>query len=532
MTPFKAPVDDILFTLNHVAEAGRLEAYDAEFAGDIAGHYAAFIEGVMAPLDALGDQQGARLFEGRVVLPDGFGAAYKQHAEAGWPGLTAPEAYGGQGLGGVFQGITSEIFSGANQSLQMVMGLVPGAIRTLLDFGTEAQKAQMIPPLADGRWLATMCLTEPGAGSDLAAVRTRAEQVDGAWRISGEKIFISGGDQDMSEGIFHLVLARTGGLEEGLRGLSLFACLSDNPDGTRNDIKVTRIEEKMGLHASPTCQLAFEGARAELIGEVGAGLKGMFTMMNHARIDVSLQGVAHAARAYHIASTYASERVQGRGADGPVTLDQHGDVRRMLDEIDALAMGARAMSHVALVALEAGDDPWLVEFLTPVIKVHCTEAGMRAAETGMQVLGGYGYLGEYRIEQTYRDARISAIYEGANGIHAMGLAGRMLRLKDGAAFDAFAGYIEGVLSVVESPALCRAMSAWKVARKALLNAEDIGPVAMPFMRLTGRVMEQAMWALIGAKAPLHADPSRLQRVAALVARQAARCEADLAEIIT
>jgi hypothetical protein len=254
----------------------------------------------------------------------------------------------------------------------------------------------------------------------------------------------------------------------------------------------------------------------------------MFTLMNHARIDVALQGVANAARVYDIASSYAAERVQGRGPDGaPVSIDQHPDVRRMLDEIDAAALGARAMTHIALVTLEAGDDPWLVEFLTPVIKVHCSEAGVRATETAMQVLGGYGYLNEYGVEQIYRDARITAIYEGANGIHALTLAGRLLRLENGAGFDAFARFVEGG---AQSAGLARAYTAWQAARTLLETGVDVRPVATAFLRLTGRVLEQAVWARIAAVAEHHQDPARITRVAVLVARQAARAEADLAEI--
>ncbi|SMH36243.1 acyl-CoA dehydrogenase family protein [Maritimibacter sp. HL-12] len=527
MKPFSAPVDDILFTLNHVVGAPRLADYDAELAGEIAAHFAAFAEGVIAPIDEPGDREGARLEGGRVRLPEGYKTAYDAFVEQGWTSLTAPEAYGGQGLGGVIGAIVSEIETGASQAFNMLVNLVPGSIRTIMAFGSDDQKARFIPPMAGGRWLGTMCLTEPGAGSDLGRVRTRAEHDGAGWRITGEKIFISGGDQDISEGIFHLVLARTGAAEEGVKGLSLFACLSEHADGSRNAVRVTRIEEKMGLHAQPTCQLAFDGAEAELVGREGEGLKAMFTLMNHARIDVGLQGIAHAARAYDIAAAYAAERVQGRDDSGPVSIDRHGDVARMLAEIDAAALGGRAMAHLALVTMEAGDDPWLVEFLTPVVKAHCSEAGMRAAETAMQVLGGYGYLEEYRLSQIYRDVRIAAIYEGANGIHAMALAGRLLRLENGAAFDAFARLIE---ATEPTAGLTRAYAAWQAARARLETMPDPGPVATPFLRLTARVLEQAVWARIAAAAEHHPDPARLTRAAAVVARQAARAEADLAEI--
>lgn len=528
MKPFAAPVDDILFSLNHVAGASCLDNYDIELAAELAGHFASFAEGVIAPINAPGDVEGAKLVDGRVHLPESYKVTYAAFADQGWTSLTAPEQYGGQGLGGVIGAVISEIETGASQAFNMLVNLTPGSIRVLMHFGTEDQRTRLIPSLADGRWLGTMCLTEPGAGSDLSRVRTKAVKAGDHYQITGEKIFISGGDHDLSEGIFHLVLARTGAAEDGVKGLSLFACLSDLQDGSRNAIRATRIEEKMGLHAQPTCQLAFDGAQGELIGREGEGLKAMFTLMNHARIDVALQGVAHAARAYDIASTYAAEREQGRGPDGaPVTIDQHADVRRMLDEIDAAALGGRAMTHIALVTLEAGDDPWLLEFLTPVVKAHCSEAGMRAAEIAMQVLGGYGYLSEYGVEQIYRDARITTIYEGTNGIHAQALAGRLLRLEGGAAFAAFARFVE---TGPQSPDLTRAYAAWKTARAHLEAGVDIGPIASAFLRLTARVLEQAVWARIAAAAEHHPDPARINRVAALVARQSARTEADLAEI--
>ncbi|MEJ1998831.1 MAG: acyl-CoA dehydrogenase family protein [Maritimibacter sp.] len=528
MKPFAAPVADILFSFNHVADASRVPGYDADMATALAEHFASFAEGVIAPINAPSDVEGAKLVDGRVHLPEGYNTAYRAFAEQGWTALTAPEAYGGQGLDAMTGAIISEIETGASQAFNMLVNLTPGSIRTLMAFGSDDQRARFIPPLAEGRWLGTMCLTEPGAGSDLGRVRTRAVQAGEHYAIIGEKIFISGGDQDISDGIFHLVLARTGAAEDGVKGLSLFACPSELADGSRNAIRVTRIEEKMGLHAQPTCQLVFDGATGELIGREGEGLKAMFTLMNHARIDVALQGVAQAARAHDIASAYAAERVQGRGPDGaPVTIDQHADVRRMLDEIDAAALGGRAMTHLALVTMEAGDDPWLVEFLTPVIKAHCSEAALRAAESAMQVLGGYGYLTEYGVEQIYRDARITAIYEGANGIHALALAGRLIRLENGAAFAAFARFVE---AGPQSPALARAYAAWKAARAHLEAEAEIGPIATAFLRLTGRVLEQAVWVRIAAAAEHHPDPERITRVAALVARQAARAEADLAEI--
>ena len=477
MSAFHAPTDDILTSLRLAAR--DLPDWDEATATEIIAHFAAFAEGVIAPLDASGDKQGCRLEQGRVNMPQGFTDAYRQLAEGGWQGLKLPETFGGMGLDAMIASGVSEIFSGANHSLQMVTNLVPGAAEVLLHFGTDDQKARFIPALAAGDLLATMALTEPGAGSDLSAIRTRAVPDAGGWRIEGEKIFISGGDQDMSDGILHLVLARSGPPDSGVRGLSLFLCPSDL-DGARNAVSVTRIEEKMGLHASPTCQLAFDGARAELIGEEGGGLRAMFTLMNHARIDVALQGVAHAARAADIARRYAAERVQGKGPDGqPVTIDQHPDVARMIAECDRIAKAGRHLCHLTQAAIERGDAPDLVEFLTPICKYACTEGGIRAADLAIQVLGGYGYLHEYGAEQNWRDARICAIYEGANGIHAKAIATRGLTLNGGAGALAFAAFLRA-----SGPDMADPATAWQAEAARLAALPDPLPEAHQFMELT------------------------------------------------
>lgn len=511
MKPFSAPLDDILFSLEHVAGAPVLPHWDRDLAAEIGAHFAAFAEGQLAPLNEPGDRQGCRLEDGRVRMPDGFKDAYAAYAEQGWSGLTVPEAHGGQGLDATVLGITSEIFSGANHSLQMVTGLVPGAVSTLMDFGTEDQQTRYLPDFASGAALATMCLTEPEAGSDLSRIRCRAEPSGDKWALTGEKIFISGGDQDMSETIHHLVLARTS--DDGLKGLSLFLCPGTLSDGNRNAVSVTRIEEKMGLHASPTCQLRFDSAEAELVGDPGAGLKAMFTIMNHARVDVALQGVAHAARSADIAGSYAAERVQGRGADGaPVTLDHHADVRRMLDEIDALALGGRALAHLTLVTIEAGVAPAFAEFLKPVAKVFCTEAGMRATELGMQVLGGYGYLKEYFLEQAYRDARIAAIYEGANGIHERTLVTRLLQAEAGQGFEAFL-QAECQARGQTHPRLLELTQSWQRARDKVLASADPSELAHAFMGLTCDTLMPFLWVRMADAAGHHPDPVRIRRLA-------------------
>jgi alkylation response protein AidB-like acyl-CoA dehydrogenase len=513
MTAFHAPTDDILFSLIHVARADRLPGWDSDLAREITGHFAAFAEERIAPLDAPGDAEGCR-------LPAGFAALYRDLAEQGWQGVTAPEAFGGQDLGRVVNAAISEIFTGANHALQMVTSLAHGAIDLLLHHATPAQQAALIPPLADGRWLSTMCLTEPGAGSDLSAIRTRARRDGDRWRIEGEKIFISGGDQDLSVGILHLVLARTGAPEDGVRGLSLFACLSHLSDGSPNRITVTRIEEKLGLHASPTCQLAFDGADGELIGAEGGGLAVMFAMMNHARLDVGLQGVAHAARAADLARRYAAERIQGRDAAGkPVSIDRHADVARMIDTCDALALGARALCHLTLVAQELGNDPAFVAFMTPVCKAFATEAGIRAADLAIQVMGGYGYLKEYGAEQNWRDARICSIYEGTNGIQARTTATRSLTQSGGAGAAAFAAFLRD-----SGPALADAAAGWEAEAQRMRGVADPAAEAEAFMALTGGLAYRAAWAriLAAAEAAAPAERARLTRLGARVLGPAAR----------
>lgn len=512
MIPFKAPVEDILFSLQHVARAGRIPGWDDDLVQEVIRQFARLAEGVVAPADDAADHEGCRLEDGRVHMPAGLVAAYASFAEQGWPGLSIPEEAGGQGMLAPVLGAVTEIFAGASHALQMIAGLVPGASRTLIDYGTPDQQERWLPRLASGEWLATMALTEPGAGSDLSGIRTRGEHGPDGWRISGEKIFISGGDQDLTPRILHLVLARTQGAVGSTRGLSLFLVPSHDDAGTKLPVTVTRIEEKMGLHGSPTCQMLFDAAPAELLGNEGEGLKAMFTMMNHARLDVALQGVAHAARATRIATEYARGRRQGKiaGETGPALLASHPDVQRMLDEAEAIAIAGRALCHVALVELELQEAPELVDFLTPVCKFACTEGGVVAANLAIQVLGGYGYLREYRVEQILRDARITAIYEGANGIHALTLATRLLRHDGGSAANAFAQFVRSSGADFE-------LSVWQEAREHMLAATDPTPAADAFMRLTVETAYAAIWRRLSAVADHAPAPARLR---ALAARQA------------
>ncbi|CUW39813.1 putative Acyl-CoA dehydrogenase [Magnetospirillum sp. XM-1] len=520
MIDYRTPLSDLMFALRHGAEAARLPHWDDETAETVLTHAGAMVDGIIAPLDPLGDTEGTRLVDGRVVMPQPFVDAYRQFAGDGWQGLAVPEEDGGQGLPHILASALSEMLSGACITYQMVLSLAHGAMRTLAASGSAEQRATWIPRLAAGEYLATMCLTEAQAGSDLGLVRTMATpQPDGSWSISGGKIFISGGDQNLTEGrIMHLVLARTPDAPPGVKGLSLFLASSLLEDGTRNAISVVRLEEKMGMHASPTCQVAFDGARAEIIGAPGEGLARMFTMMNAERLDVAVQGVGLAEVALQRSLAYANERKQGRaGKDsGPDIIAKHGDVRRMLLAQMALAMGCRAMVMRTLVDLELGDKPALMELMTPVAKAFATEAAMEAADHAIQVHGGYGFLKEYRVEQILRDGRITRIYEGTNGIQAATVAGRVIRLDQGRALAEFKTEVEAAMggaSPAFATALGQALAAWDEAGSAMAARKDIGLTATSYLRLTGLVAFGAAWARLEAAAEHAANPARIRAVA-------------------
>lgn len=507
MYSFKAPVDDIMFSLRHVAQVDGLPGWEISDAEDVLGHFAEFAENVLAPLNAIGDREGAQYSDGQVQMPTGFVDAYKQLSDDGWQGLTAPVEFGGQDVSPLIVAGVSEIFTGANHSLQMVCALAPGAIATLRLFGSSQQQTEWIPKLASGEFLSTMCLTEAAAGSDLSVISTRAVLTKTGWSLSGEKIYISGGGQDLTDGILHLVLARSGDADAGLSGLSLFLCPS------QPGVRVTRIEDKMGLHASPTCQMLFDDAAAELIGEEGAGLKAMFKMMNEVRIDVALQGVAHASAAAYVAQRYAAERKQGRTIEGNAAkLCDHADVRRMLDEQRILAIGTRGICHIAIKEIQLAQKPALVEFLTSLCKVMGSEAGIRSADLGIQILGGCGYLTEYGMSQIWRDARITAIYEGANGIHKRGLVTRGLR--KGGAMDDFAVLVqalgEGDQSVNDD------VEHWLKVAKQLSESDDRTPQSHAFTELCANVLRKAVWVRIATMAHHHSDAEELLRLSATV----------------
>ncbi|HEY0628833.1 MAG TPA: acyl-CoA dehydrogenase [Sphingomicrobium sp.] len=442
---FTAPVSDQRLTLNAVVRIGDLkDGPDAETVDAVLEGAAALAEGEFAPLLRVGDTVGARWDNGTVTMPEGFKAAWRSFVEGGWMTLAAPEESGGQGLPHALSAALMDDLNAANVGFALCPMLSMGAIEALERHGSDELKRDYLPKIVSGEWLATMNLTEPAAGSDVGALKTRAEPVgDGSWKIKGTKIFITYGDHDLSDQIVHMVLARTPGAPEGTRGISLFLVPKILPDGTFNDLRCVSIEHKLGIHASPTCVMSYgdqDGAIGWLVGSENGGMAAMFTMMNNARLNVGLQGVGIAERATQRAVAYALERKQGQRNRLPVPIAEHPDVRRMLLRMRALTIGARALVYYAFGQVDraARGDPGAglrAEVLTPLAKAWGTDVGIEVASLGIQVHGGMGYIEETGAAQHLRDARIASIYEGTNGIQAADLVGRKLGLDGGLAFD-------------------------------------------------------------------------------------------------
>ncbi len=513
---------DITFCLDHVI--GMAESYgspafpdfDADLrdavldaAGQLAGD-------VLAPLNRVGDLNGNRLDGDRVVTAPGFLDAIKTYAEGGWYGLAADPAYGGQGLPKMLEQACFDMFHGANMAFTLLPTLSQGSIEAIHTHGSQAQKDLFLPKLIAGDWCGTMNLTEPGAGSDLAALTTKAEpNDDGSFRISGQKIFITWGEHDGAENIVHLVLARLPDAPKGTRGISLFLCpkyLVDSAGniGERNAVKCVGLEHKLGIHASPTCVMAFENAHAELIGPPNGGLAAMFTMMNAARLAVGFEGVGLADAAWQKAQSYALERRQGKslitGADYAPIYD-HPDVRLMLAVMKAKTEAARAICMATAAAIDAvkrGDDPERnkrrEDFLVPIAKAWSTDRAVEVASLGVQVHGGMGFIEETGAAQYYRDARIAPIYEGTNGIQAADLVGRKLG-SDGRAAKELDADIQSFLQnsdlvstfKVESESLRAALTAFSTATDHLLAQKvsaplDVASAATSYLTLSGDVI--------------------------------------------
>jgi len=496
---YDAPVADMAFSLQAAAGLPKLEGlpgfegYDPELIAPILDEAAKLARDVLAPLNQIGDVHGATLADDGVKAAPGFAEAYAQFREGGWMGLTAPEEWGGQALPRAVGLAVMEIFHGANMAFGLCPMLSFGAIEALLAHGTDAQKQAYLPNLVAGNWTGTMNLTEPQAGSDVGALKTKAEpNGDGSYAISGQKIYITWGDHDVAENIIHLVLARLPDAPAGSRGVSLFLVPKvlvneDGSLGTRNGVKCIGLEKKLGIHASPTCVMEYERATGWLIGEPNKGLACMFTMMNAARLNIGMEGVGVAEAAYQAAFTYAQERKQGKapGVEGPAPILHHADVRRSLTTMRARVAAARAICYACAVsadlAVHAPDEQarhaakLREDLLTPIAKAWSTDMAVDVASIGVQIHGGMGFMNETLAAQLYRDARIAPIYEGTNGIQAIDLVGRKLAGTNGESMRLILGDIDASIRearAANDPQLVQIADRLRAGADALRQASD------------------------------------------------------------
>lgn len=455
MPSYKAPLDDINFLLRDVLEAEQLQTMPGYEDADLDTVFAVIeeasklAENELAPLNQSGDAEGCHFDNGEVRTPKGFKEAYEKFIEGGWTRVSSDPDYEGFGMPNLVQFVLEEIWCGSNMAFAMYPGLSHGAHAAIEKWGTQAQKDLYLPKLVSGIWSGTMCLTEPHCGTDLGLLRTKAEDLgDGSYALTGTKIFISAGEHDLTENIVHLVLARLPDAPKGIRGISLFVVpkflpTDDGEVGDRNPVSCGSIEHKMGIKGSATCVMNFDGAKGWLIGEPHKGMRAMFTMMNAARLGVGIQGMSLADVSYQNAAAYAKDRLQGRGLDGVKAPDKaadpiivHPDVRKNLLTMRAMTEGQRALAYWIGMAIDfekKHPDPAvrqenedLVALMTPIIKAFLTDKGYESCSIGVQVLGGHGYIHEWGLEQFARDAKITQIYEGANGIQALDLVGRKM----------------------------------------------------------------------------------------------------------
>ncbi|KGJ04865.1 acyl-CoA dehydrogenase C-terminal domain-containing protein [Paracoccus sphaerophysae] len=500
MTIYTAPTRDMQFLLHDVLQVSAADLpghadLDREFTEAILEAAGQLASDMLVPLNAVGDQQGCVLENGVVRTPEGFGAAFEAMKEGGWTGLDCDPKYGGQGMPYVMGVATGEIFVSANMAFNMYQGLTHGAYSAIHAHGTDDQKQTYLPKMVSCDWTGTMNLTEPHCGTDLGMLRTKAEpQDDGSYLITGQKIFISAGDHDLAQNVIHLVLAKAPGGGEGTKGISLFIVPkflvnADGSLGERNGVSVGALEHKMGIHGNATAVMNFDGARGWLLGELHKGMRAMFTMMNEARLGVGLQGYAVAEAAYQNAVAYAKDRLQGRavtGAEnssGPADpLIVHPDIRRSLMDQKSFLEGARALAFWGAHLIDRGHHgdaaaEGLVSLLTPVIKGFLTDKGFETAVLAQQVFGGHGYIEEHGMSQFVRDARITMIYEGANGVQALDLVGRKLAQDGGKHVMAFFDEVKGFIKANEANAALAAdfLEPLKAASK------DLQAAAMFFM---------------------------------------------------
>ena len=539
MIQYKAPMRDIQFLINDVFDfqshykniPGGEEA-SPEMVDAILGEAARFSEEVLSPLYQVGDE-GCTFDNGEVTTPKGFKEAYKQYVDGGWQGMSAPVAYGGQGLPLSLGVVKSEMMATANWVWNMYPGLSMGAMNTVYMHGTEEQKQTYLIPMTEGRWTGTMCLTEPQCGTDLGQVKTKAElNADGSYNLTGTKIFISSGEHDFTDNIVHIVLARLPNAPEGTRGISLFIVpkFNVNADGSlgeRNPVTCGSIEHKMGIHGSSTCVMNFDNAKGFLIGPENKGLQCMFTFMNTARIGTSIQGVGAAELSFQGALPYARDRRSMRSLSGKKSPDKvadaiivHPDVRRMLLTQKAIAEGGRAMLYYAAMladkmtaAHDRGDtkgyEDWddKLGFQTPILKAFLTELGYEAANHGVQVYGGHGFIKEWGMEQIIRDTQIAKLYEGTTGVQALDLLGRKVLMGKLKPFNDFREVVSEFIKTHQNKAemktfikqLKRSMLAWRlstmrIAFKASKDRDMVGSASVDYLMYSGYIVMAFFWA--------------------------------------
>ena len=533
MPEFNAPLRDMRFVLHEVFAAPALWArlpaladhVDADTADAILEEAAKVTGQLIAPLNRAGDEEGAHWLAGQVTTPAGFKSAYATYIEGGWVGVSGNPEFGGMGMPKMLAVQFEEMLYAANSSFALYSALSSGACLAIDAHASQALKATYLPPLYEGRWAGSMCLTEAHAGTDLGLIRTRAEPLsDGSYSVSGSKMFITGGDQDLTENIIHLVLARLPDAPAGPKGISLFLVpkIQVNDDGSLgepNAVTCGSIEHKMGIKASATCVMNFDGARGWLIGQANKGLAAMFTMMNYERLSIGIQGIGCAETSYQNARTYARERLQSRAPTGTVAPDKiadpiivHPDVRRMLLSIKALTEGGRAfasyvgqqldLAKYSADAQEQQQASALVSLLTPVAKAFFTDTGFDSCVLGQQVFGGHGYIREWGQEQLVRDVRIAQIYEGTNGIQALDLLGRKVIANEGVTLQLFTRQIRDFAALPGTPyanPLLEAVqrledvSDWLRAQ-ATLNPNEIGAASVEYLHLFGYVAYAWLWA--------------------------------------
>ncbi|WP_395505581.1 acyl-CoA dehydrogenase C-terminal domain-containing protein [Ectopseudomonas hydrolytica] len=547
MNNYQAPLRDIHFVLSEVFDVGQqwaalpglADSLDMETAQAILEEAGKVTAGSIAPLNRSGDEEGCSWDNGAVKTPAGFPEAYQTYAEGGWVGVGGSPEFGGMGMPKVIGAQVEEMVNSANLSFGLYPMLTAGACLSILNHASEELKAQYLPNMYAGVWAGSMCLTEPHAGTDLGIIRTKAEpQADGSYKISGTKIFITGGEHDLTENIIHLVLAKLPDAPAGPKGISLFLVPkfmvgADGSLGEKNALGCGSIEHKMGIKASATCVMNFDGATGYLVGEVNKGLNAMFTMMNYERLGVGIQGLALGERSYQSAIEYARERIQSRAPTGPVAKDKaadpiivHPDVRRMLLTMKALNEGGRAFSSYVAMQLDTAKysiEPAvakraekLVALLTPVAKAFLTDMGLETTVHGQQIFGGHGFIREWGQEQLVRDCRITQIYEGTNGIQALDLLGRKVLADGGNALDEFLAEIRlyaqepGVEhrdAMLDAVQRLEESSAW-IRDQAQQDPRQIGAASVEYLHLFGYVAYAYVWARMAstAKARLASDP--------------------------